>query len=61
MDSRGIPGTIQIFHHSTHPSVNCLQAQWDYGRCDKPHQRHIPPHHDTIENSGSNSVWMKLV
>ena len=29
VDSRGIPGTIQIFHHCTHPSVICLQAQWD--------------------------------
>ena len=57
VDSGGILGTIQIFHHCTHPSVICLQVQWDYGRCEKPHQRqYLPPHHDTIEN---RRIWFE--
>ena len=49
-ESRGLPGTIRIFNHRTFPSVICLQAQWDYGRCDKSYQRNIPPHTDSEEN-----------
>ena len=63
MDSRGIPGTIQIFHHSTHPSVIRLQANWtmvDVTNLTKDIYLLITIQ-KKIEECGSNSVWMKLV
>ena len=48
--TRGRPGTLRIFRHAHYPAVVCLQAQWDFGRCDDPRHRHIPPYTDTKEH-----------
>ena len=45
VETRGIPGTIEIYQQS--PAVICMLAQYDYGRCNKRYQRSIPPYKDT--------------
>lgn len=52
LETRGIPGQVKIFQNSGHPSIGCMLAQWDYGRCDKPRMRNIQPYRDTKENRG---------
>ena len=49
LESRGIPGKIKIFKQDLYPAVICMHAQWDYGNCEKAHQRYIPPHIDCKE------------
>ena len=50
LHTRGIPGTIKVFRKRNFPSIVCMLAQWDYGRCDQARKRNIPPYCDTTEN-----------
>ena len=49
---RGIPGTVRMMSHSTHPDVICLLAQWDYGRG----TQRLPLYADTREQ---RELWFQ--
>ena len=56
LTTRGVPGKVRLFTKTDHPVIACMQAQWDYGRCDGFRNRNIQPYFDTKEN---RERWFK--